>query len=69
MNPNRKRPQGVDRERLEETRLPASVKEQILAELPPPEEQERLYREMQENGGLSFDQLFDPSDCEGEPQP
>src|SRR5688572_20311768 len=33
--------------RLEETRLPADLKEQILAELPPAEERERLFRELQ----------------------
>jgi len=43
--------------RLEETRLPADLKEQILAELPPLEEQERLCRELQEQGGLSFEQF------------
>ena len=30
--------------RLDETRLPASLKEQILAQLPSAQEQERLYR-------------------------
>lgn len=44
--------------RLEETRLPAYLKQQILAELPPPEERERLYRELQEKGGLSVEQFF-----------
>jgi hypothetical protein len=43
--------------RLEETRLPADVKARILAELPPPEECEQIYRELQEKGGLSFEQL------------
>jgi hypothetical protein len=42
---------------LEETRLPADVKARVLAELPPPEECERMYREMQEQGGLSFEQF------------
>ena len=40
------------------TRLPADVRDQILAEMPPPEEQERLLREMQEKGGMSFDQFM-----------
>jgi hypothetical protein len=44
---------------LEDSRLPASLKEEILAKLPSPEEQERLYRELQENGGLSFTQFLD----------
>jgi hypothetical protein len=43
--------------RLEETRLPGDLKAQILAELPSPEEQERLYRELQEKGGLSFEEF------------
>jgi hypothetical protein len=43
---------------LAETRLPAELREQILAKMPPPEEQERLYRELQENGGLSSEQFF-----------
>ena len=57
------------KQRLEETRLPADQREQILANLPPPEEQERLYREMQENGGLSSDQFFSSLGLEAEPQP
>jgi hypothetical protein len=44
--------------RLEETRLPAGLKEQILANLPPPEERERLLRELQKNGGLSSEEFF-----------
>ena len=44
--------------RLAETRLPANLKEQILAELPPPEERERLLRELQEKGGLSSEQFI-----------
>ena len=43
--------------RLEETRLPANLKDRILAELPPPEERERLFRELQENGGTSSKQF------------
>jgi hypothetical protein len=54
---------------IEKTRLTPAQKAEILAELPPPEEMERMYRELQENGGLSFEQLFDPADFEGEPQP
>ena len=45
--------------RLDETRLPAELREQILAGLPSPEEQQRLYREMQENGGLASQEFLD----------
>jgi hypothetical protein len=55
--------------RLPETRLPAEFREQILANLPPPEVQERLYREMQENGGLSSEEFFASLGLEAEPQP
>lgn len=54
---------------LEKIRLPADVKEQILAELPPPEEQERLYRELREKGGLSSEEFFASLDLEAKPQP
>jgi hypothetical protein len=54
---------------LEETRLPADLREQILAELPPPEEMERLYRELQEKGGLSSEEFLASLGLEGEPQP
>jgi len=56
------------RQRLEETRLPTDLKEQILAELPPPEERERLFRELQEKGGLSSDEFFASLGLEVEPQ-
>jgi hypothetical protein len=55
--------------RLEEIRLPADVKAQILAELPPPEERERLFRELQEKGGLSSEQFLASLGLEVEPQP
>jgi hypothetical protein len=55
--------------RLEDTRLPANLKEEILAKLPTPQEQERLYRELQMNGGLSFAQFLDSIGIEVEPQP
>jgi hypothetical protein len=45
--------------RLEETCLPAESKQEILAELPPPEIRERLFRELQEQGGLSVEQFFE----------
>jgi hypothetical protein len=54
---------------LEKTRLPADVKEQILAELPPLEEHERLYRELMEKGGLSFEEFFESLVKEVESQP
>jgi len=54
---------------LEQTRLPANLREQILAELPPPEERERLFREIQEKGGMSFDQLMESLGLEVHPQP
>ncbi|MCI0462355.1 MAG: hypothetical protein L0Z62_35840 [Gemmataceae bacterium] len=55
--------------RLEETRLPADLKAQILAELPPPEERERLFQELQEKGGLSSEQFLASLGLEVEPQP
>jgi hypothetical protein len=48
--------------------LPADVREQILAELPPPEERERLYREIQEKGGMSGDEFFKSLGIEVHPQ-
>jgi hypothetical protein len=54
---------------LEKTRLPADQREQILAELPPPEERERLFREMQEKGGMSFEELMESLGLEVDPQP
>ncbi len=54
---------------LENTRLPANLREQILAELPPPEERERLFREMQEKGGLSFNEFMESLGLEVHPQP
>src|SRR5207302_5383706 len=43
---------------LEATRLPPKLKEQILAELPPLEERKRMYRELQQSGGLSSEEFF-----------
>jgi hypothetical protein len=57
------------KQRLGETRLPADQKEQILANLPPPEEQERLFREIQQNGGFTSEQFFASLGLEAEPQP
>jgi hypothetical protein len=54
---------------LENTRLPANLREQILAQLPPPEEQERLFREMQEKGGMSSVQFLESLGLEVNPQP
>ena len=55
--------------RLEETRLPADVKDKVLAELPAPEERERLFRELQEQGGLSSEQFLDALNLEVNSQP
>jgi hypothetical protein len=62
-------PREALKQGLEKTRLPADLKAQILAELPPLEEQERLYREMQEKGGLSFEEFFESLIQEFESQP
>jgi hypothetical protein len=50
-------------------RLPADLREQILATLPSPEEQERLFRELQENGGLSSEEFLASLGLAGERQP
>jgi hypothetical protein len=55
--------------RLEETRLPPHLKEQILADLPPPEERERLFRELRDKGGLSSEQFFASLGLEVDQQP
>jgi hypothetical protein len=55
--------------RLEETRLPSHLKEQILAVMPPSEERERLFRELQEQGGLSSEEFFASLGLKVEPQP
>jgi hypothetical protein len=54
---------------LEENRLPPEMIEQILAELPPPEERERLLRELMETGGLSSEEFFASLGLEVEPKP
>jgi hypothetical protein len=61
-------PPDIQRLRLEKTHLPPELKEQILAELPPPEEIERMYREIQENGGLSAEEFFASLGLDAEPQ-
>jgi len=45
---------------LERYRLTAEEKAQILADMPPPEEMERMYRELIEKGGLTFEEWFEP---------
>jgi hypothetical protein len=55
--------------RLEKNRLPAAIKEQILASLPPLEEQERLYRQLCEKGGLSSEEFLASLGLNGERQP
>jgi hypothetical protein len=57
------------KERLEETRLPENLKAQLLAAMPPLEERERLFRELQDTGGLSSEQFFASLGLEVEPQP
>jgi hypothetical protein len=57
------------KKRLEETRLPANLKEQIVAQLPPPEERERLFKELREKGGLTSDEFFASLGLADEQQP
>ncbi len=54
---------------VEQYRLPADLKAQILAELPPVEEMERMYRELTENGGLSFEEFCASLGLAGTPKP
>jgi hypothetical protein len=54
---------------VEKYRLPPELRDQILAALPPPEEMERMYREMQEKGGLSSEEFFASLGLEAEPEP
>lgn len=63
VSPDSSAADGIDptvelKKRLEETRLPPDVREQILAQLPPPEEQERLFKELLESGGLTSEEFF-----------
>jgi hypothetical protein len=62
-------PREALKQRLEETRLPAELKARILAELPSPEEQERMYRELQAQGGLSAEEFFATLGLEGPQEP
>src|SRR5579859_1219902 len=57
------------KQNLEQTRLPPEEMARILAAMPPAEEQERLYREMIENGGLSAEEFFASLGIDIEPQP
>ena len=43
---------------LKKTRLPADLREEILASFPPPEECERLYRQLRDEGGLSSEEFL-----------
>jgi hypothetical protein len=54
---------------LEQTRLPAKLRKQILAELPSWEEEERLYRRLQKKGGLSLEQFLRSLGIEVDRQP
>ncbi len=42
---------------LDKTPLDQEVKAHILAQLPSAEEQERMYRDLIENGGLTFEEM------------
>jgi len=57
------------KQNLEQTRLPPEERERILADMPPAEEQERLYQEMMENGGLSAEEFFASLGLDFEPKP
>jgi hypothetical protein len=54
---------------VDKSLLTPELKAQILAELPPPEEMARLYRELQENGGLSSEEFLESVFRDIEPQP
>lgn len=54
---------------LPSSRLPPELRAQILAELPSPEEQERLYRELQEEGGLSSEKFLASLGLADDPRP
>ena len=62
-------PREALKQGLEKTRLPAELRAQILAELPSPEEQERMYRELREQGGLSGEEFFGSLGLEVPQQP
>ncbi len=55
--------------RVHENRLPPDLKEQILADDPPPEVLEQMYRDLQENGGLSSEEFLASLGLDAEPQP
>lgn len=57
---------GELKRNIGETRLPAKIRAQISAQLPSPEEQERLYREMQTGGGVSSQDFMALLGLEGE---
>jgi len=44
---------------LDQYRLSPELKAQLLAEMPPPEEMERLYREVMEHGGYSTEDMLE----------
>ena len=67
------RPEGEDlaaelKRRIDETRLPADLRAEILANMPSDEEQERLLRELMEHGGLSSEEFLTSLGLEREPQ-
>jgi hypothetical protein len=55
------------KENIEQTRLPPEFRDEILAQLPPPEERERLYREIIEQGGISSEEFFASLGLDDEP--
>jgi hypothetical protein len=60
---NRFAPRGIEfiaglKRHAEQSRLSPELLAEIVAGMLPWEEQERLYREMQENGGLSGEEFF-----------
>ena len=58
-NPPPDDPTATLKRESEKCRLPAEMKQQVLAELPSLEEHERLYREAMANGGLTFEDFFE----------
>jgi len=57
------------RRRLEETLLPPDLREAILAALPNLEERQRLFRELQEKGGLSSEEFLASLDGQANANP
>jgi hypothetical protein len=62
-------PREALKQGIEKTRLPPDLRDEILADLPPPEERERLYRELIEQGGLSWEEFAASLGLEDQPKP